>query len=175
MLRPRPPQGVWVFVFFEKEITVNRTAPKSRKVYVYLSISVALVAAFFALSVIAYGGVDDSEGKAEVKTPATLVGNWKQSGDDLNGITFTAEVAKSSIQINMETRDSSSIYWLGSFDTETDPASLFQVTSLGDTDAMSESLFGSRDKTKKFSYEDGRLSYEFKMMGTTKTVHLVKQ
>jgi hypothetical protein len=112
------------------------------------------------------------------KTPVSLVGKWVQTngtGDILAEATIS-DVG--SVQIDLKTRDSSSIYWMGSFDTTKDASKPFTVVSLADPDAqkaMAKSLFGSQDKTKELAYENGELSYEFTMMGTTSTVRLTRQ
>jgi len=112
------------------------------------------------------------------KSPVSMVGDWVQSNTE-GGVQATATISDvGSIQINLKTRDSSNIYWMGSFDTPKDAAGEFEVVSLADPDAqkvMGSSLFGSQDKSKKFAYRNGELSYEFTMMGTTKKVLLTKK
>lgn len=157
---------------------MNRNVQKSRKSLVYRVITVVFVIAFGSLSWYAYDGSDTASGQSSKEVPVTvpsMIGTWKQSNSDTGDILAQAEITAGSIQINLKTRDSSDIYWLGSFDTDTDPAVLSEVTSLGDSDAMANSLFGSQDKTKKFAYDNGELTYKFTMLGTTKTVRLVKE
>jgi hypothetical protein len=63
----------------------------------------------------------------------------------------------------------------GSFDTSDKTGQSFTVTSLPDPDAqkaLAGSLFGSSEKTKKFTYKDGELTYEFSMMGVESIVHM---
>lgn len=110
--------------------------------------------------------------KSEI--PTSLIGNWAQVNGEPDA-TMTAEITGEAIQINMETRDSSSIYWLGSFDTTGDLTTTFDVESQGDQDAMALSLFGSGDPTKTFAYKDGKISYGFTIMGSTTTVYLAKK
>ena len=111
--------------------------------------------------------------------PVSLVGTWTQTEKSTGDILAEAEISNvGSIQINLRTRDSSSIYWMGSFDTSKDGSKPFELTSLADPDAqkvMAKSLFGSQDQSKEFAYKNGELSYKFTMLGTTTTVRLTKQ
>lgn len=107
--------------------------------------------------------------------PVSLVGNWHQT-KGMPGVTMTAEISGDSIQINMHfDRDNiGGIFWMGSFDTS-DKTGSFTVTSIPDPDAqkvLAGSMLASSEKTKKFTYKDGDLSYEFSMMGVESTVHL---
>lgn len=123
----------------------------------------------------ACGGSAGASGTSHT-TPKTLVGRWVQSNDLDNDVIMKATVSKgNTIQVNMQARDSTSIYWLGSFKSNKNPRSSFNVISRGDQDAMSMSIFGSVDSTKRFKYKNGDLSFEFSMLGTTSTVHLKKQ
>lgn len=118
---------------------------------------------------------DASGSTSTPKAPATLIGNWHQT-DGAEGILMNAEISAGSIQINMQPRDSksSSVYWMGTFDTDKNSTGLWSTVSKADPDAAAKSLFGSLDKTKEFTYKSGDLSFEFTMMGTTSTVHLSK-
>lgn len=110
--------------------------------------------------------------------PVSLVGNWHQT-KGMPGVTMTAEVSGDGIQINMhfDRDDMTGIFWMGSFDTSDKTAQKFNVTSLPDPDArkaLAGSLFGSSEKTKKFNYDNGDLSFEFSMMGVESTVHMTR-
>lgn len=120
-------------------------------------------------------GKESSEASPKPENiPTSLIGEWRQTSGGIDGVLMTASVSPGSIQINMESRDSSSIYWLGTFDTDKNPNTSFKTESIGDSDAMSMSIFGSQDKTKLFSYENGKISYKFTMLKTTTTVYLAK-
>lgn len=156
------------------------------KAYVkYISIPVIV---FLGMISLVYGSVygwpwgDSSSTKSKTtevnakidnKPPINLIGKWHQTKTE-NDILMEATISSGSIQIDMKTRDSNSIYWMGSFDTSKNSSSSFEIVSKGDQDAMSMSIFGSQDKTKKFTYIDGDLSFKFTMMGTTSTIHLSK-
>jgi hypothetical protein len=110
--------------------------------------------------------------------PVSLVGTWKQT-KGMPGVTMTAEVSGDGIQINMHfDRDNiGGVYWMGSFDTSDKTAQTFTVTSLPDPDAqkaLAGSMFGSSEKTKKFHYDNGDLTFEFSMMGAESTVHMAR-
>jgi len=120
----------------------------------------------------ACGGDADAESKSS-SVPKSLVGEWYQSNKLDNGVVMQASVSSNdTIQVNMRTEDSSSIYWLGSFKSGKNPRATFNVTSKGDQDAMAMSIFGSQDGSKRFKYKKGDLSFDFTMLGTTSTVHL---
>lgn len=134
--------------------------------------TLATLGAIASISVLAACG--GSHKDAEAATPKTLLGGWHQEKRNETGVYMTADIRPGTIQIDMETRSSSSIYWLGGFDTDEDPSKPFETISMGDSDALALELFGSQDKTKKFTYKDGVISFKFKMLGTTTTVSLVK-
>lgn len=108
-----------------------------------------------------------------VEAPVTLVGDWHQVNGNPD-FYMTASVGESSIQINIKTRDSTSLYWMGTFDTNQNLSDEFEIVSQADQDALSMSMFGSPDETKKFVYKDGKIIYDFGIMGTTTEVHLSK-
>jgi hypothetical protein len=92
-----------------------------------------------------------------------------------------AEISGDSIQVNMEIdgRDGNTggVFWMGSFDTSDKRSQTFTVTSMPDPDAkkaLQNSLFGSSEGTKKFTYDNGDLSFEFSMMGAESTVHMTR-
>ncbi|QAY17165.1 hypothetical protein SEA_MADAMATO_47 [Streptomyces phage Madamato] len=127
------------------------------------------------------GSDDKAETTVDAKPPqvSTLVGDWEQSNTEETGVRMSASVnSDDSIQIRMLSRDSSGIYWMGSFQiSDKSPDDAFKIESKADPDAqkwMRESIFGSQDTTKIFAYKNGEISYDFTMMGVTSTVRLVK-
>lgn len=121
-----------------------------------------------------YFTVSSADATVKTKAPKTLVGTWHQT-NKVDGIIMQASVnSDDTIQVNLKTRDSSSIYWMGSFDSQRDPQSSFDVHSQANSDALEMSIFGSQDPTKTFKYNRGDLSFKFTMMGTTSTIHLQK-
>lgn len=121
----------------------------------------------------ACGGTADAGSKSPLEVPTSLVGEWYQSNKLDNGVVMQASVhINDTIQVNMKTKDSSSIYWLGSFKSDKNPKTTFHITSKGNQDAMAMSIFASQDGSKRFKYQKGDLSFDFTMLGTTSTVHL---
>jgi uncharacterized protein YfaP (DUF2135 family) len=121
---------------------------------IVLAISIALVAVMTIAS--------RSDGSAEVDIPVSLTGKWHQTEGPKN-VRMTAEIYGGSIQIDMESREATYPYWLGTFDSDRNTRKPFKVVSIGDPDAMSQSIFGSNEKTKPFTYKDGLISFEFSM------------
>ncbi|QEQ93909.1 hypothetical protein SEA_KARDASHIAN_44 [Streptomyces phage Kardashian] len=123
-------------------------------------------------------GSSDDSGSARVDIPKSLVGTWYQTNKLDSGVVMQAEVHRGgTVQVNMKTRDSSSIYWMGSFPSHRSPAAGFKTTSKADPDAqkvLAGSIFGSQDTSKRFKYKRGDLSFKFTMMGTTTTIHMRK-
>lgn len=100
--------------------------------------------------------------------PQSLTGTWKSSDKSL-----TAHIVGDRIQIDfVDDANSRSLYWKGSFDPAA--ANGAHIISKGDTEAMDASLLGSQDDTKKFVYKNGELTFSLSIMGTTKTMRLVR-
>lgn len=95
--------------------------------------------------------------------PQSLVGSWSADG-------FEALVTDHDITINLATDDTKGLYWTGTFPTPVNGT----VTSTADREALDASLFGSGDATKNFSMKGENISFEFTIMGTTRTVTLTK-
>lgn len=116
-------------------------------------------------------------------TPAhavlSLNGHWKQTKSGIPGVVMDATIENDTIQVNItmpsnesSRSDVSGLYWTGTFNTGGDNLSPFSVTSVGDTGAMDEAMFGSQDSSKVFYYNNGVLSFPFSMMGVSTTVEL---
>ena len=67
-----------------------------------------------------------------------------------------------------------SLYWAGTFTAPTTADEPYVWTSNNDTTQTSVALLASSDATKDFTYENGAISYEVTMMGTTATMQLEK-
>lgn len=103
-----------------------------------------------------------------------LTGEWHQT-KGRPGVVTEAQVSMAGIQIYVEERDgSSSIYWMGSFDSRPSSNTIVSVADPDAKAAMSRSIFGSGGSSKVFTYKDGALSFEFTMLGTTNTIELKK-
>lgn len=96
------------------------------------------------------------------EAPVSLNGTWKAEG-------FEAVIAADTIEINIVSTDSKSLYWKGTFSSGTD-----KITSIADTEALSMSLLGSQDSEKVFGIDGDKITFKMSMMGTTKTIRLEK-
>lgn len=143
----------------------------SRKSVVVFLIAGLLVSISVWIAVAAFKGSNNASAHTKTIAPASMIGKW-QENDATNGVIMKATITPGAIQINMVTRDSTSIFWLGTFDSDKDPSKPFKTISNGDTDALKLSIMGSNEKTKLFTYKNGVLSFEFSMMGTSTTIHL---
>lgn len=108
------------------------------------------------------------------ENPSSFVGEWHQVNSNPAGW-MTASISGESIQVNLRTRDSSSIFWMGTFDTSKKPVGKFEIVSLGDQDAMKWKILASTESKKTFVYDNGDLSFDFSMAGTSTVVHLKKE
>lgn len=103
---------------------------------------------------------------------STLDGAW--AFDDGN-LRFEATAGQAEILISMTVGDSTALYWAGTFEEFVQYEDKVDVVSQANEKALKRSLFGSKDSTKTFTYEDGKLSFKFTAMGVTKTVSLEKK
>ena len=89
-------------------------------------------------------------------------------GQDKSDI-FESEVIADVIDIYIVNEGTKSLYWQGTFK----PASGDETfESVADRAALDASLMGSLDDKKVFKLDDGKITFDFSMMGTTKTVKM---
>ena len=113
--------------------------------------------------------------KAPVAKPADLTGTWKQTNPNSSDTWMEATVSDGVIEIDWVTQDSRSLYWKGTYEAPT-KAGDWKWTSQGDTAAMEQSLLGSQDATKDFTYTKANgISWQASAMGVTTTVKTAKQ
>jgi hypothetical protein len=125
-----------------------------------------VIFSLFIFSFSACGGSETSE-------PVTLDGAWTESSND--DVKFVATITDNRIEMTIDSEDSSSLYWKGTFPESGVTASEgMKITSKADEEALAESFTGSQAKSKVFTYEDGTLDFEFTIMGTTRVIHLKK-
>lgn len=98
--------------------------------------------------------------------PIDLSGTWHQTPNDSALTNMTAEITPNHIQIMLYSDVVNGSYWDGTFDTSNVKTDSFKVTSISIESTLSQ------DKTKIFTYQNGILSYEFKMLGKAYIVHL---
>jgi hypothetical protein len=130
--------------------------------------TLAILGAAVSISMLAACG-----GSHDNKNPSSLIGEWHQVNKNPDGY-MTASIDGDSIQVNLRGRDSSAIFWLGTFAGTHRPVGKFKVVSLRDQDATKYNIASSPDKTKTFTYKNGDLSFDFSTLGSTTTVHLHK-
>lgn len=139
-----------------------------------ISIIFAVVLGF---SLSACGSEDTSAGStpidkasAEDRAPS-FTGAWATDANP--DLEMQATITGNSIKILWVTpsQDTKALYWKGTFPTSNPE----RIVSKADVEALSGSILGSQDKTKVFTYDGAELSFDFTVMGTTKTMHLRKE
>lgn len=128
----------------------------------------ALIVSIFTLA-----SCGSTHGASVSTKPVSLVGEWHQVNSDPSGW-MTASISGESIQVNLKGRDSSSVFWMGTFDTHKRTASKYKVVSLGDQDAMRWMITASSESKKTFTYDHGVLSFQFSALGSSTTIHMTK-
>lgn len=99
----------------------------------------------------------------------SLRGVWESQHPQM-----VAHIYKNSIQIDHQFDDGDSgLYWKGTFSSTLSNGESFR--SKPDAKALDFALFGSTAKSKKFTYKNGRLMFQFSILGITKKVVLVKK
>jgi len=104
-----------------------------------------------------------------------LQGTWNQKASGIPGAVMTAVVSENSIQIILNTGSGTdspmtALYWQGTFN----PTKGSQ-TSSGDQQAMDDSIVGSEDTTKTFTYDaQGDIDFPFSILGMSTTVEMAK-
>jgi hypothetical protein len=125
-----------------------------------------LIAIFIVLYALVFWPDNRADSKGSV--PVNLIGVWIQRQSDDPSTTMRAEISHDHIQIVMGSESASWVYWDGSFNTQNNSTGSFQITST--STAAADSL--SQDVTKIFTYKNGDLSYNFRMLGITRIIHL---
>jgi len=105
-------------------------------------------------------------------TPVDLAGTWTSPAGDPPQ--FVATVTDDQIEIQIVNDDTKGLYWKGTFPVPDGATGDVAVTSAADTEALSTSILGSGDASKTFTYAAGKLSFDFTMLGVTKTVAMSK-
>lgn len=123
-------------------------------------------------------GSTTPEQKQEQKQPLSLDGTWQATNSaDPATSTMEAEIKEGTITIYLVNvkEDTKMLYWQGTVPTPDTTEDKYDFTSEADTEALSQSLLGSQDKTKDFKYENGVLSFDFTALGTTKTIKMERE
>lgn len=109
---------------------------------------------------------------SKLPDPVDLTGVWVQT-DGTQAENMTAQISHGEIQIELQLNTRTATYWDGSFDyDQVRPGSTsFDVVSQS---SHPFSIFASTLDAKKFSYKNGVLSYDFKIVGTDRIIQLRK-
>ncbi|MBN9152131.1 MAG: hypothetical protein KF739_12455 [Cryobacterium sp.] len=109
--------------------------------------------------------------------PADLTGDWKQSNSASADAYQQATITSDEITVEWVANggDTTSIYWVGTFDAPTDASEPYTWTSKRDAAATDSALLASQSDTKEFTYAGGAISYEVTALGTTTKVNLKKK
>ena len=134
-----------------------------------------IVATLFAtlITILTVSGCGSSSTTPHTDTPVPLRGSWHMTNASDGSFDMTAHIVDHQIQITWVSDDTKALYWKGTFPTDVMKDDV-TIVSKGDRQALDASMLGSQDKTKKFHYDNGVLSYEFSVMGVSKTIHLEK-
>ncbi len=103
-----------------------------------------------------------------------LIGNWeeKDKGDSYQaGYIKDGEIV---IYWVSDGGDTKSLYWTGSYIAPTDNTEPYTWDSENDKEKTGSALLASGDDTKKFTYENGEITYKASALGTTKKMHFVR-
>lgn len=116
------------------------------------------------------------EESKEAEKPSDLNGKWTQTNANSDSMRMDAEIADGTITVNWMQPDSTSLYWVGTYEAPT-AAGDWSWTSKGDTEKMASALLASQDDAKEFHYTaaSDELSFEASAMGTTVTVRMKRQ
>lgn len=104
-------------------------------------------------------------------TPSTtsLTGVWVSTAKDGG---MTASVQNNMITVNWQTKDTTALYWAGTFQNTVVGSGPMDIESKSDPVAMDGGLMTSTDKTKIFTYKNGEISFKVTVMRVESTVRM---
>lgn len=108
---------------------------------------------------------------------ADLTGAWKQGNSNSDDSYQQATITADTITIDWvsDGGDSTSIYWIGTFQAPTNTTEPYVWTSQRDASATESALMASTDDTKEFTFQNDTISYKVSALGTTITAKLKKK
>ena len=88
-----------------------------------------------------------------------------------------AEIKDDVITINWisDEGESTSVFWVGSYDAPKDSGNEYSWESKRDKDKTDKEPLASSDDTKKFTYKDGKLTYQMTGFGVTTTMSMTRE
>lgn len=121
-------------------------------------------------------GETSSTPTEEAPQTPDLAGSWTQSNraseDSYQQATITTDTM--TVEWVSDGGDTTSIYWVGTFEAPTDATEPYTWTSQRDAAATDFALLASTDDAKEFTHEGDTISYKVSALGTTTTVDLKK-
>lgn len=145
---------------------------KSWRILTRFGLAIVFLLSVFLLA--ACGG--DASGKAPVNdTPPDLKGEWKQVNSNSEDSYQSATISDGMIEVYWVTEDEKALYWAGTYEAPTSASEPYSWSSQNDHEKTDMALLASGDDQKTFTYEDGQISYEVSLMGTTSTIKLEKE
>lgn len=120
-----------------------------------------------------------AESKPTEKAPQApdLKGTWKQTDSKSEKSYQQATITPEAITVDCvsDGGNTTSVYWVGTFEAPTGADGPYTWTSQRDEAATQSALLASSDATKDFTYDGDTISYKVTAMGTTVSVKLKKQ
>ena len=146
------------------------------------------VAALALLAAVAFGSTACSSGAStnepgtpaaavttEAPQPVDLTGEWKQANSKSEDSFQSATITGDTIEVYWVSPDTKSLFWAGTVVAPGDDSQSFSWDSVNDTTKTASSMLASGEETKKFTYEDGELSYEASILGTSMIIRLERE
>lgn len=147
-----------------------------KKLIAPIAIAAALVLTGCGAAGTTQTGAAESKVAEEAPKVPDLTGAWKQSNPNseksYQQATITAD--KMTVEWVTDGGNTTSIYWVGTFEAPTSADKAHTWTSMRDAAATDKALLASTADSKEFTYEGDTITYEVSAMGTTTKVNLKK-
>ena len=143
-------------------------------------ISALAIMSLAACGSVGTGGPSKADTQSETKeapkkAPLDLTGTWVEKDSKSKKMVQEAVIKDGTITVNWKQSDgTTAVYWVGTYAEPTTSDDSYSWTSKADTEKLDSALMASSDKSKKFEYKDGKLTYEVSAMGSTATETLEK-
>lgn len=110
----------------------------------------------------------------EPATPPDLIGEWKQTNSNSDDSWQAATISNDTIEIYWVSDDGNTkaLYWAGTFAAPETADEPYSWESENDKEKTGMALLASGDDIKKFTYNDGVISYDVSAMGVTQQIKL---
>lgn len=121
---------------------------------------------FLAIGFVLTGCSSSPDSKASSPEPTSLSGSYSMQHKDFG---MDAVVTDTTITITMDSGGFTGLYWAGTFASAENKSI---VVSQANREALSKSALASGAETKTFTVGHNTISFQFTMLGVTKTVEL---